>query len=397
MNKDHSTGPAGNDPQPPVIDVAVVRHRPLPWLPWVLSGLADLVAVAVLLAYPGDRVGALAALLAHAAAAVPLAASNALSRSERALAATLVLTLPLVGLAVSALALGTVGRAEIIQQPPGEALPPEPPDPEDVRRMAEALPCCEALLHGALEERRAVLATLTRRADADAVALLRWALGAPDADLAVEAALALEDISATFEGRLAVRAPRGGRAPVARGGHGGGRRGRARHRRRHRRSLADPDAGPRGARALREGGGAGPAAPGRGRAGAREARAPGAAPGHRAGLHRRGAADGFARDAAGARRVREEAVLASHVLPWEGPSALATYRPAMPPPLTARRRLVRGTGSISRGTGPPAPRPQREHRHGAGSRGTGRLPHVGRAETPTIPKLTLVGKERGAP
>jgi len=33
------------------------------------------------------------------------------------------------------------------------------------------------------------------------------------------------------------------------------------------------------------------------------------------------------------------------VLPWEGPSALASYHDAMPPPLTARRRFgfPRGT------------------------------------------------------
>ena len=44
--------------------------------------------------------------------------------------------------------------------------------------------------------------------------------------------------------------------------------------------------------------------------------------------------------------LREEALLASHALPWEGPSALASYQRAprartqrRPPPLTARRRL----------------------------------------------------------
>jgi hypothetical protein len=43
--------------------------------------------------------------------------------------------------------------------------------------------------------------------------------------------------------------------------------------------------------------------------------------------------------------LREEALLASHALPWEGPSALATYHvrahspTRRPPPLTARRRL----------------------------------------------------------
>lgn len=43
--------------------------------------------------------------------------------------------------------------------------------------------------------------------------------------------------------------------------------------------------------------------------------------------------------------LREEALLASHALPWEGPSALASYQvrafshTRRPPPLTARRRL----------------------------------------------------------
>jgi len=43
--------------------------------------------------------------------------------------------------------------------------------------------------------------------------------------------------------------------------------------------------------------------------------------------------------------LREEALLASHSLPWEGPSALASYQvrahsqARRPPPLTARRRL----------------------------------------------------------
>ncbi len=56
--------------------------------------------------------------------------------------------------------------------------------------------------------------------------------------------------------------------------------------------------------------------------------------------------------------LREEAVLASHSLPWEGPSVLATYQhPLAPPPLTARRRfgtaralaMPRGTGSVTVG------------------------------------------------
>jgi hypothetical protein len=48
------------------------------------------------------------------------------------------------------------------------------------------------------EERQTILAALIRRKDADAVELLRW-LAAGDQQLAVEASLALEELSVSFE------------------------------------------------------------------------------------------------------------------------------------------------------------------------------------------------------
>ena len=111
---------------------------------------------------------------------------------------------------------------------------------------AEALPCCEALLAGTVDERRAIIATLTRRADADAVALLRWALGAADPrpggrggagagrdDRIVRVA---DDPAAPGDLRRA-----GGRRRARRGGADHGR-----HRGRHRRAGAGLLAGPRG-------------------------------------------------------------------------------------------------------------------------------------------------------
>ena len=78
----------------------------------------------------------------------------------------------------------------------------------------------------------------------------------------------------------------------------------------------------------------------------RAARARRAAPRHRARLHRRRAARRRRPDARQTLlALREEALLASHALPWEGPSALASYHvrahshARRPPPLTARRRL----------------------------------------------------------
>ena len=178
----------------------------------------------------------------------------------------------------------------------------------DFGRLAVALPSCEALSAGTVEERRAIIATLVRRGDADAVALLRWALGASDPDLAVDAALALEEMTASFDARLAAC-----RDALARGREAGGRR-----RRPHRRAptaalppaeaalaaaelithaidvgIADPALVPALASEAREDyalAGGGRRARRRGRDRADAARAGRAAPGHRARLHRRRAA-----------------------------------------------------------------------------------------------------------
>jgi hypothetical protein len=71
-----------------------------------------------------------------------------------------------------------------------------------IRKVAELLPAPEALLVAGVEERRAMLFALSRRGDAESVALLRWAVTAPSAELGLEAALALEDMSIAFEKRL---------------------------------------------------------------------------------------------------------------------------------------------------------------------------------------------------
>jgi hypothetical protein len=326
------------------IDVAVLRDLPLPFVPWLVALAADALAVATLASFPRTGAAAIVAALLHVAAALsflitPLGAGT-LAPSERMLAAALTLTLPLVGAPVALVALSTVGRSELTQAAPLERRLPPPPDPEEVRRMAEALPCCEALLSGDADLRRAIIATLTRRADADALAMLRWALGAPDPELAVEAALALEEISASFETRL-----------------GAGRRGV--------RESPTFEVVQAAAENITSAVDAGVADPSLIPSLAAEARqlyqqaadleptryaviAAGRARLELAVLRPDAAVsciDGaLARGPAEARaallELREEAVLASHVLPWEGPSLLASYRPAAPPPLAARRRTT---------------------------------------------------------
>ena len=185
-----------------IIDVAVLRHRPLPIAPWVIAAVMDVVAAALILRRPVHGAVIVAGAL-HLAAVLPILFWRSLANSERMLGSAFALSIPVAGPALAAIALGTAGRGEVVEADPDAVADVEPLRAEELRRLGEALPCCEALLAGGIEERRAIIATLTRRADADAVALLRWALGAADPDLAVEAALALEEMTASFEARMA--------------------------------------------------------------------------------------------------------------------------------------------------------------------------------------------------
>src|SRR5262245_32991088 len=123
------------------IDAAEVRPRTAPALPWALAVGADLAGAVLLGTYPGALVPAAAAALLHLLGGLPLAREPALSPSERTLAWTLSLTLPVVGAPLAAVALRTVGRSEITEAPPADtATELVAPDPDEVRRMAEALP-----------------------------------------------------------------------------------------------------------------------------------------------------------------------------------------------------------------------------------------------------------------
>ena len=315
-------------------------------MPWIVAGLADVVALALLVTHGGSSRAALAAVGLHLGALLPVLVARTLTSSEKALGAAFVLVLPVVGAALAALALATGGEGELDQAPPVDPVGPTGAQRvEELRRLGEALPCCEALLSGGLDERRAIIATLTRRADADAVALLRWALGAPDPELAVEAALAIEEMTAAFEGRLGecraelAAAPRSAEAALAcaelvtqaidAGLADSALVPKLAHEAR-RNFIAADDGDPIRTTAV---------AVGRARL-ELEVLRPDTALACIDDALGRVAPEG--RPALLA--LREEAVLASHALPWEGPSALATYQHpgVVPPPLTARRRY--GTG-----------------------------------------------------
>jgi hypothetical protein len=195
-------GANGAGPRGKVVDAAVARRRPLPVIPWVSAVLIDLTAVLLLFGHAPSPVRLLTAAL-HLAALVPIVVAPGLPPSERLLGAAYTFAIPVFGAPLAAISLGTAGHGELVEADP-TAVPvaPEAPRAEELRSLGEALPTCEALLAGSIDERRAIIATLALRADAGSVALLRWALGAANPDLAVESALAIEEMTASFEARM---------------------------------------------------------------------------------------------------------------------------------------------------------------------------------------------------
>lgn len=271
-------------------------------------------------------------------------------RSQRLLSSALTLTLPLVGAPLAALLLGVAGRNEISQVDPRAKSHLPALTPVELRRMAEGLSCCEALLASSPDERSAILATLSRNPDRDAVVLLRWALASPNPELAVEAALALEDIGATFDADLAAARAKLEAAPSCDGAlaiawsiteaiESGivdaplvpalAQEARAAYQRAAELDRARADV----------------AAIGRARMELAVLRPDAAL----------AAIDGALPTATGDARVeltalRHDAVLASHGMPWEGPSSLATYRRAIARGATRRHSIVQLLGTeVTRG------------------------------------------------
>jgi hypothetical protein len=355
---------AGSDPtgaQASAGEAALVPARSPrpPVAPWIVASIADLVGLGLVVGVQ-EMWTLFAAAGLHLAALLPIASMRALSSSEKALAMSFVFAFPVLGAPLALLALehGNGDLASDLMQ-----APTAPPDTvaADFGRLAVALPSCEALTAGTIEERRAIIATLVRRGDADAVALLRWALGASDPDLAVDAALALEEMTASFDARLAAcrealaaaQGPADTAAPTASPAP----------------TLPAAEAALAAAELITHAIDVGVADPALVPALASEARDDYALAGTDS-TQADAVAIGRTQLELGALRpdtalacidaalptagpeirpvllsLREEALLASHALPWEGPSALASYQvrahshARRPPPLTARRRL----------------------------------------------------------
>jgi len=141
----------------------------------------------------------LAVVALHATAVLLLSGVARGRPSRRWLCIAGVLVVPCVGAAAAAVTLVTrgrgsaaVGRRRMTRRRPGLTK-------AAVHRLGGALSLCDALEGGDEEQRRAALSALSRRSDSEAIASLRRAAAGSDPDLALSAALALDEIGERAE------------------------------------------------------------------------------------------------------------------------------------------------------------------------------------------------------
>jgi hypothetical protein len=165
----------------------------------LLATCLDGLALVALVLVRGTASSWIAPVALHLLAVAAAWVGPQASRSQRALMAALTLTLPVLGAPVAMVAVRTRRRGEVGEVPAREALDARPLTVADVRRLVDGLSASESLMSGSPDEKTATVGMLTRHPDAEAIALLRRAVASGDADLAVEAALALEDLGAQLD------------------------------------------------------------------------------------------------------------------------------------------------------------------------------------------------------
>lgn len=139
-----------------------------------------------------------AAAAVHIASAIVILRSRERSASRRALALALVGTVPIAGIPLGFVTLAARGGggSPAFEQPD---LEPEAcariAVPRDDRSVVDRL-------SGSRNDRRAAVATLAHRGNADAVATLRWVIERGDPDAVVDAALALQEVEDRHAARV---------------------------------------------------------------------------------------------------------------------------------------------------------------------------------------------------
>jgi hypothetical protein len=175
------------------------------WLLRLAAAMAlDSIAVAALVLGRATAAPWVAAGVLHLLAVAVVGLGARASRSQRTLVAALTFTLPVLGSVVALIALATPRRGEVGQVPAREAPEPRAVSLTSIHRITDGLSAWESLMSGSPAERSATVAMLARRRDRASIALLRRAVAMGDAEAAVEAAMALEELeieSATDHGR----------------------------------------------------------------------------------------------------------------------------------------------------------------------------------------------------
>ena len=165
------------------------------------SAALDAIAAAILLGASTTpaQVAAIEFVVAHAIATLlPLLVTDARpSRLLLCFAATL--AVPGAGTAVAITALATKGRAHPRPSRRKTGDRKRKLSVAEIERLATALSPCDALDRGDEEERREALAALSRDGGPAAIALLRQTTAHPDPDVALSAALVLDELSARAE------------------------------------------------------------------------------------------------------------------------------------------------------------------------------------------------------
>jgi hypothetical protein len=180
------------------------RNR-VSWLPLAISAGIDLLAVTLIFPRHGHLGSYCAAAAFHlAAVSVAVRLGGRIGASRRWLAGALVFALPVAGAALAAVALATRPRSGLTAAIPVDHVEPPMLDAACFHKIAEALSPCEVLSEPGNDEGWATLAALTRRGDGESVRLLRWLVLA-NPNMAVDAALALEELSVRFDSGLESR------------------------------------------------------------------------------------------------------------------------------------------------------------------------------------------------
>jgi tetratricopeptide (TPR) repeat protein len=133
--------------------------------------------------------------------ALALAARPGVSSSRRLLASALALLIPVAGVPLALLVRRVRGGTIALEPVPGPSAPRLTGG--DVVRLGELPNVLDRLLSGDPAERLEALVTLASAGDADAVAVLRWAIEHGPSDVVLDAALTLEEIELRNEARLA--------------------------------------------------------------------------------------------------------------------------------------------------------------------------------------------------